>query len=131
MLHEAREQLVRRHGDALAVFGAEGDAAVVHRNESPIGDTDAVSVSPVWADAVDGANRATRLPTLRGEDQWKRRRPPQEVVVCGSCPGDGGLSGAELARLWGCSRAEMYEGAGARVPLAPPGVFVEKGVADG
>jgi hypothetical protein len=50
VLHEAREQLVRRHGDGAAVLGAEGDTAVVEGGQSLVGDTDAVGVTSEIAD---------------------------------------------------------------------------------
>ena len=45
VLDEAREQLVGGDGDGFAVLGAEGDAAIIPRDQALIGNADAVSVA--------------------------------------------------------------------------------------
>jgi hypothetical protein len=46
VLDKAREQLAPGDGDRLAVLGAEGDSACVHRDESLIGDADVMGIRP-------------------------------------------------------------------------------------
>ncbi len=59
VLHEAREQLVSRHGDRPPVLGAEGDAAFVHRDEALVGDADAVGVAAEVANDLLGSTEGT------------------------------------------------------------------------
>ena len=59
VLDEAREQLVSGDGDGVAVLGAEGDAALVDRDEALIGDADAVGVSAEITNHLLGSAEGT------------------------------------------------------------------------